>query len=111
MTDEYRRWLAASNGPPIFWDSCILARIRLARFIGRALLNRVGRIVAARMADDRAEQHQEEGEGQTGQPDADALGAASGLVRHAVAEAMSRFDIMQARALDFDRHAAKGRRS
>src|SRR4051794_36006369 len=39
----------------------------LAWFIGRALLNRVGRIVAARMADDRAEQHQEEGEGQTGQ--------------------------------------------
>jgi NIF3 (NGG1p interacting factor 3) len=35
ITDEYRRWRAASNGPPIFWGSCVLPGIRLARFSGR----------------------------------------------------------------------------
>ena len=42
-----------------------------------------------------AEQDEQEGEGQPGQADADALRAASGLVGHRFDEAMSQFDNMQ----------------
>src|SRR4029078_5104952 len=53
---------------------------RLARLVGSAaFLRRVGGMVAARAADDRAKQDEEKRKGQPGQADADALGAASGL--------------------------------
>src|SRR5438046_9960371 len=49
------------------WSSDVCSS-DLARFICRRLLGRVG-LIAARAADDRGEQHEQEREGQAGEPD------------------------------------------
>src|SRR3954451_20598977 len=86
-------------------------RERLARLVGARLLLGVVDLIAARPADDRAQEHEKKSERQPGQSDADALCAAASLVRHRFDEAMSHFDIMQADALTAAPAAVKGPKS
>src|SRR5207253_10963213 len=85
---------------------------RLARFaplvLCRLLLRGV-HIVPAGSADHRAQKHDQEGKREPGEPITDPLCAASGLVGHAIDEAMSHFDNMQADALTVVAALAKGR--
>ena len=57
---------------------------RFATLIGDWLNGAVGCVVAARPADDGAEENEDERKGEPSEPDPDTLCVAAGLVRHAV---------------------------